>query len=468
MKWNLMTGKMRGVRLLSLCVVFLLVAGACSSDEGAADDAAPSEASGEDVDQELNEEDDPPSAEEGQTRIAVAALMPFTGESAGFGPEQLAGCFAFRDEFEAAGGVGSATEVDCLTVDTEDDPTEAVVASRQLLATEPDLVAILGPSTNVDTVTVPLFEEEQIMMSVTTGNPLYNNLDENEMFWRLVPADDVAGRALALGGDSFGYSVGASVFGADDASQGAVKTFESAWAALGHELVENLTIAPDSVSYSTEALQIANSDAEVLFMETAPEAAAALLSELQKLDAMLPVIGTGVTLLPEWINTVESAIGEEAFGEFYLGGAQGFQPAQEDRGAGWETYDRRIQENSGDVFVPEDWGDWSWSNDAWSMGAYDGLVAAALAMQLSGSLDPAVFNGEILSVTAPGGDKTVVHTFAEGKAALEAGNSIQYVGAGGELIFDEWHNTTGPFEIRNRNGEQVAIISTEQLASVAS
>lgn len=454
MRRNGFGGRRRGVRLLALFAAVGLLAGACSSG---------SKESGESKSGEKVEKATGGTAE----RIAVAAVMPFTGESAGFGPEQLAGCFAFRDEFEAAGGVVGATTVDCLTVDTEDDPTEAVVASRKLLATEPDLVAVLGPSTNVDTVTMPLFEEAQMSMSVTTGNPLYNTLDDNEYFWRLVPADDVAGRALALGGDSFEFERGAAVFGADDASQGAVKTFKTSWESLGHELVADVTLAPDSVSYSTEALTIAEADPEVLFMETSPEAAAALLSELQKLDALVPVLGTGVTLLPEWINTVESAIGEDALLEVYLGGAQAFMPPPEDRGNGWEVYDQRIQENSGDVFVPDDWEDWSWSNDAWSIGAYDALVAMALAMEVTQSLEPKVFNEAILTVTAAGDGKTVVTTLAEGKAAIAAGEGIQYVGAGGELVFDEWHNTTGAFEIRNRNGEQVAVITSEQLSSVA-
>jgi len=335
-----------------------------------------------------------------------------------------------------------------------------------LLATEPDLVVVLGPSTNVDTVSVPLFEEANITMSVTTGNPLYNTNDDNVFFWRLVPADDVAGRALAIAGDEMGYTKAASVFGADDASQGAVKTFKIAWASLGNDLVVDLTIAPDSVSYSTEALQIANSGADSMYMETSPDTAAALLAELQKLDALLPILGTGVTFLPEWLNAVEAAIGLEALEEYYIGGVQGYQPPEAERGPAWDVYNQRIIENIGNVSVPEDWGDWSWSGDAWSMGAYDGSVSAALAMVASGSLDPAVFNSAIRTVTEPGDGKTVVYTFGEGKAALEAGESIQYIGAGGELVFDGWNNTTGPFEVRNRNGVQVLVITTEQLAAV--
>ncbi|HET9720217.1 MAG TPA: hypothetical protein VFP55_09080, partial [Solirubrobacteraceae bacterium] len=66
---------------------------------------------------------------------------------------------------------------------------------------------------------------------------------------------------------------------------------------------------------------------------------------------------------------------------------------------------------------------------------------------------PSVYNTYITKVTAPSSGATVVHTYAQGKAALAAGKRIQYVGATGPVIFNQWHNAGNQFAIeRYANG----------------
>ncbi len=40
-----------------------------------------------------------------------------------------------------------------------------------------------------------------------------------------------------------------------------------------------------------------------------------------------------------------------------------------------------------------------------------------------------------------------VYSYAEGVAALHAGKKIDYVGATGLIVFNQYHNSTGGFEI---------------------
>ena len=52
----------------------------------------------------------------------------------------------------------------------------------------------------------------------------------------------------------------------------------------------------------------------------------------------------------------------------------------------------------------------------------------------------------------------VVHTFAVGVAALQAGKKIDYVGAAGVIDFNQWHNSGGGFEIGpNGAGKSTAL-----------
>ena len=57
-----------------------------------------------------------------------------------------------------------------------------------------------------------------------------------------------------------------------------------------------------------------------------------------------------------------------------------------------------------------------------------------------------------------------------GKAALAAGKQIQYVGAGGPIVFNHWHNSTGAFEAaRYVNGKLVLVgsVSAAQIAAIS-
>ena len=68
-------------------------------------------------------------------------------------------------------------------------------------------------------------------------------------------------------------------------------------------------------------------------------------------------------------------------------------------------------------------------------------------MVAAGTTDPTVWNNYIIKVTTQSSTATVVHTFAEGKTALAAGKTIAYDGASGSFAFDQWHNSSGGFEV---------------------
>ena len=54
---------------------------------------------------------------------------------------------------------------------------------------------------------------------------------------------------------------------------------------------------------------------------------------------------------------------------------------------------------------------------------------------------------------------TVVHSFAEGAAALKAGKQIRYEGPGGPTSFDAYHDSTGIFQIDNYTADGTVKVS---------
>jgi branched-chain amino acid transport system substrate-binding protein len=76
----------------------------------------------------------------------------------------------------------------------------------------------------------------------------------------------------------------------------------------------------------------------------------------------------------------------------------------------------------------------------------------ALAMTAAHSVSPSVYNRYIKTVTEPASGATVVYTYADGVRALKQGKRIQFIGAGGPIQFDQWHNSAGAFEAVHYNG----------------
>ena len=88
-----------------------------------------------------------------------------------------------------------------------------------------------------------------------------------------------------------------------------------------------------------------------------------------------------------------------------------------------------------------------WSDDSYSMVDYDGVIVMALAANAAKSTSPSVWNKFIPAVTTASPEAVVVHSYADGIAALKAGKKIDYVGATGIIVWNQYHNSTGGFEV---------------------
>jgi ABC-type branched-subunit amino acid transport system substrate-binding protein len=391
--------------------------------------------------------------------LVVGEFNPFTGPDAAFGPEMVGGCIPAVRLINAGGGV-LGHQLTCVQEDTRGDPADAVPAAQKMMATETTLVGVLGPSSDEALATVPLLNTGHVPMFVDTGQAAFDHSGYG-YFWRITPADDVKGYAMALWAHKAGYTRAAAVFGNDAGAQSDVPTLVSAFTRLGGTVVYNKPFALDQSSYRTEIESILAAHPQVIFTEVDPQTAATFLSELQQLHGLVPVIGTEVSLQAPWLKAVSSAIGASAMAKYF----QGMQPYAPPSGPAWQAYNKSLLASGSQVPKPG-----QWSTDPYSMTYYDAVNVMALAMLAAKSTDPKVFNADIEKVTEPGTGKTVVSTFAAGKTALAAGKQIQYVGAGGPIVFNHWHNSTGAFEAAkylNGNPVLVGSVSAAQIAAIS-
>ena len=396
-----------------------------------------------------------PSGAVKNTTLTVAAFNPFTGGDGSFGPEMMAGCLTAATAVNAAGGV-LGNKVACSAVDSRGDPADAVTAAAKMLATTPHLFGVLGPSSDEADATAPLINAAKIPMFADTGEASFDHT-KLPYFWRMTPGDDVLGYAMALYAKQKGYLRAAAVFGNDVAAQAVVPTLLKGYRTLGGQIVLNQKIAVGQSSYQPEVEQLIAAKPQVIFTEASPQGSATYLAELQQLSHLIPVIGSNATIEQQWLTAVAGAIGKPAMSKYYVG-ATPYAPAS---GGGWQAYNKALLATPG-VTKPAS----QWSSDSYSMVDYDGLIVMALAANAAKSTSPSVWNKFIPAVTSPGA--VVVHSYADGIAALKAGKKIDYVGATGTIIWDQWHNSTGGFEVASYqpNGS-TSLVTSISAADVA-
>jgi ABC-type branched-subunit amino acid transport system substrate-binding protein len=391
--------------------------------------------------------------------LVVGEFNPFSGPDATFGPEMVGGCIPAIRLINANGGV-LGHHFSCVQEDTRGDPADAVPAAQKMMAAETSLAGVLGPSADEALATVPLLNTGHVPMFVDTGQAAFDH-SKYAYFWRITPADDVKGYALALWAHKAGYTRAAAIFGDDAGAQSDVPTLVKAFTKLGGTIVYNKPLALDQSSYRTEIENMLAGHPQVIFTEVDPQTGATFLSELQQLHGLIPVIGTEVSLQAPWLQAVNKALGTGPTGRY----VEGMQPYAPPSGTAWQAYNTSLLASAAQVPKPA-----QWSSDPYSMTYYDGVNVMALAMLAAKSTSPAVFDRYIMNVTEPGAGKTVVYTFAAGKAALRAGKQIQYVGAGGPIVFNQWHNSTGAFEAAKYvNGKVVLVgsVSATQIAALS-
>src|SRR6516162_8422057 len=413
--------------------VALLAVGACSSSSGTSGGGSTSSA------------------------LVVGEFNPFSGPDAAFGPEMVGGCVPAVRLINADGGV-LGHQVTCVQEDTRGDPADAVPAAQKMMATESTLVGVLGPSSDEALATAPLLNQGQVPMFADTGQAAFDH-SHYAYFWRITPADDVKGYAMALWAHKAGYTRAAAVFGDDVGAQSDVPTLVRAFTKLGGTVVYSKPLALDQSSYRAEIENMLAAHPQVIFTEVDPQTGATFLSELQQLHGLIPVVGTEVSLQAPWLKAVSGAIGASAMAKYF----EGMQPYAPASGPAWQTYNKSLLASASQVPKPS-----QWSTDPYSMTYYDGVNVMALAAIAAKSTAPKVFNPYILKVTEPGSGKTVVTSFAAGKAALKADKQIQYVGAGGPIVFNQWHNSTGAFEAAKYVNGKVVLVGSVSAAQIAS
>lgn len=369
----------------------------------------------------------------GSAPVNIGVIYPFTGPNAIEGIGHMAGCLAGIQPVNDVGGV-LGHKFTCVEADTKGDPADAVTAADQLLASDSP-VMVMGASEDSVT-TAPIITAAHVTNFTTVGDPSFDH-QTNPYFWRVTPSDSLQGIALGYWAATHGLKHAASVFTSDPGAQTSVPPLHAEYPRLGGKFAISLTLAPDQPSYRTQVEQVLAAHPDAIITEMDPQSAATFLSELQQLGKTLPpIISTQRAATGAWINAVKGAIGAQSMAA-HVRAITGYVGLS---GPAYDLYKKSLAAIKGKASDPM-----QWVAQPYVIADFDVVTMTALAMTEAHSTKPTVYNSYVEKVANGSPGATVVHTYAQGLAALKAGKKIQYVGASGPLVFNKYHSVGRAF-----------------------
>jgi neutral amino acid transport system substrate-binding protein len=401
-----------------------------------------------------------PGGSSSTSPLLIGVIAPFTGPDAALGPAYFAACLPAARAINNAGGV-MGHKVSCQEFDTRGEPADAVPAAQQMVASHSNLMAVVGCTSDEASSVAPILDQAHIPMFCMTGQTEFNKTSFN-YFHRLVPPDEfdafaMVGSAL----DHFNYKRVALVFGNDIGSQAFVGPAMTALKHLGATVTINQAIALGQSSYRTEVTAMLASHPDVIFTEALGPTDATYMAEVKQLNgSMLPFMGTSATIDPVWFSAVSGAIGVPTVVDKFTAVDLGVTFS----GPGYVEFKTNL-----DAVASQFPDAPKYSQRGATLHLYDGIMQAALAMDETKSLDPTVYNPKIKDVGNGVTGATTVNTYAAGVAAIAAGQSVRWVGAGGLTNYNQYNNSQQGYILvkYDATGNEVTIGTLTQAQTAA-
>lgn len=369
--------------------------------------------------------------------LTVAVFNPFSGPKATYGPMMMAGCIPAVRLINADGGV-LGHKLNCLPVDTRGDPADAVPAADKLIATEGSrLLMVLGPSTVEALSTGPIFNAAKVPFFPDAGVAQWDRTSYKYL-WRLIPPDAGDGFAQAEWAHEKGYTRAAAIYASVVSTTGTPAGVKAGFPALGGKIVFSATLTPAQPTYETVITSMLAAHPQVIFYDAGPRTSATFFSELKALGGLMPVIGPEVILEPAWVTAVNGVLGASTTSK-YISIVETYVDTH---AAGYPTFKSALLGSSSQVPNAS-----TYIDDPFVIANYNAINMMALAMLQTHSTNRVVANKDLMSIITPKPGAVVVNSFAAGKKAILAGKKIQYVGAGGPIVLNRYHNTAGGYRV---------------------
>ncbi len=375
--------------------------------------------------------------------LTFADVAPFSGPDAALGPIYLVSCEGATNAINQAGGI-LGHKVSCTTADTRGEPADAVPAVGNLLSTAKNLKLVIGCTSDEAASVVPVINKAKIVMFCMTGQSEFDHV-KYPYFYRLVPPDLAESYAMTVIAQRLGYKKIALAFGNDIGSQTFVQPAKAAVAKAGLQVVANETLDLNASTFRTEAAAIVAAHPDAIMTEALGNADPTLFAEIKQLNGgtMIPIIGTSAAISPVFYAACAKALGAADFAAHFH--ADNLVTATS--GPAYDAFTKALLAVKGKVSGAQTGDFTTYFTAPGAVHLYDVMNLAALSMVAAKSTDVAKWKPWIAKIGNGEPGAVVVHSFAQGVAALKAGKKIRYVGPGGPTSFDAYHDSPGIFQI---------------------
>lgn len=259
-----------------------------------------------------------------------------------------------------------------------------------------------------------------------------------EPLFRGSPMDSAQGAAALLHAKNAGKNTVVLVATEAAGSQLQKNAAEKAAGKLNLEILGSVDIQPNQSNYRSVVSKVAAMEPDAVIVFSAPADGGAFVKNAAEAGNSWFIIGTSEWQEPGFISTATmNAVDKHE--EVVLAA---FSNAE---GPAWDAYKPRAEASE----YAEAIGDVS---NSYAIQYFDLLVATALAIEKTGTIEASSWADAMYDVTA--GDGEVVHTYADGIAALRAGKDINYDGVTGTMEYTDTGVVAGIFGIFKWSSEE--------------
>ncbi|MCD7061322.1 ABC transporter substrate-binding protein [Pelagibacterium xiamenense] len=348
----------------------------------------------------------------------------FTGPIESLTPPIFAGAELAVEHVNAQGGILDGGTLSILSADGACDATAAANATDRLVNTD-QVTAIVGGLCTGETIggaNSAGIPGGVVMISPASTAPAVTTIEDNDLVFRTTPSDAFQGQKLAQLLLSKDIGEVAVTYVNNDYGSGFADAFTSAYEGGGGTLLANLAHEDGKADYRAELGNLASSGAETLvILAYANSSGQTILRQALESGNFLTFVGgdgmvgddlfTGVDA-----SAVEGMIATRA-GAFEGESATIFSDLAAEAG---------LDPNA--VYAPQ---------------AYDAAFLLSLAIEQNGSADREGLSEALRAVASAPGEPILPGEWEKAKALIAEGTDIDYVGAGGNLDFDEAGDVDG-------------------------
>ena len=276
-------------------------------------------------------------------------------------------------------------------------------------------------------------DDNALLMPSVHGGAIEAEFGGNaaEPLFRGSPMDSAQGAAALLHAKNAGKSsvvlVATEAAGSQLQKNAAAKAAET----LGMNVLAALDIQPNQSNYRGVVSRISSLNPEAVIVFSAPADGGAFVKNAAEAGNSWFIVGTSEWQEPGFIATATMGAADKHEDVVLAAFSNADSPA-------WSFYKGKAEASPqagaiGDV------------SNSYAIQYYDLLVATALAIEKSGEINSAAWTEAMYAVT--GGDGIPVYTYADGLAAIRAGEEINYEGVTGTMEYTDTGVVAGLFGI---------------------